>query len=110
MNNILMSRAAAALLRALIGRAGANRDRILLTGIQSCDWQSLTLTGERHNISLRVSGPGAYAIVHSLITGLEDAEFSIPGQIVADITATLDPIVEADDSIALSIEALTITE
>jgi len=45
-----------------------------------------------------------------LITGLEDAEFSIPGQIVADITATLDPIVEADDSIALSIEALTITE
>ena len=110
MNNILMSRAAAALLRALISRAGANRDRILLTEIQSCDWQSLTLTGERHNITLRVSGPGADAIAKFLITGLEDAEFSIPGQIVADITATLDPIVQGDESVALSIEALTITE
>ncbi len=48
MNRLMMSCAAAGLLRALIGRACVNRDRFLLTEYRSVDWQSLTFIGERH--------------------------------------------------------------
>ena len=62
MVRVAMSPAAAALLRALITRAGVSRDRILLTDIRSVDWRSLTFTGERHQIALRIPGPEASAI------------------------------------------------
>ena len=41
--------------------------------------------------------------------GLEDAEFSIPGQFVADIAVLGAPKRGHDGSIAVTIEALTIT-
>jgi hypothetical protein len=59
MLNMVMSRAASALLRALLDRAGDQRARILLSEIHSVDWQSLTLAGERHQIRLRILGPNA---------------------------------------------------
>jgi hypothetical protein len=45
-----MSPTASTLLRALLERAGAPRDRIVLTSVRSTDWQSLTFIGERHEI------------------------------------------------------------
>jgi hypothetical protein len=63
MNRMAMSQAASALLRVLIARSGAPRDRILLTDVQSVDWRSLTFTGERHSIELRVSAPHSEAVV-----------------------------------------------
>ena len=110
MTRIPMSSAASALLRALLTRAGASQNRILLSEIHSVDWQSLTLTGERHTIILRVQGDEADTIALSLLSGIEEAEFAINGQIVADIAVTGDPVREADGSITLSIEALTVTE
>ena len=110
MNKLPMSRPASALLRALIDRSGEESDRILLTEIQSVDWQSLTLSGEQHRIVLRVSGPRAEAIARLMTDGLEDAEFSIPGQIVADIAADLGPVAGSDGSVSVSIQALTIAE
>ena len=109
MNTIPMSRAASALLRGLLDRAGADRDRILLIEIQSREWQSLTLTGERHIIQLRIVGATAQEIANTLTAGLEEAEFAIPGQIVADIAAG-EPIAQAEDALVLVIEALTIVE
>lgn len=110
MLRIPMSPAASGLLRALIGRAGVPRDRILLTNLRSVDWQSLTFTGERHQISLRIAGPHSDAIATRLTHGLEDAEFVIPGQIVADIAIIEGPELQRDGSTELSIEALTISE
>ena len=110
MNRLPMSRAASALLRALINRGGADQNRILLTEVQSVDWQSLTLTGERHQIELRLSGPDPNELAQSLTDGLEEAEFSIPGQIVADVSGTIAPGCNADGSVMLTIEALTIAE
>jgi hypothetical protein len=107
---IPMSTAASGLLRAILGRAGVPRDRILLTELHSVDWQSLTLVGERHQIALRVPGPQAPDIVTCLTSGLEDAEFNIPGQIVADIALSGDPQGGDDGSITINIEALTIAE
>jgi hypothetical protein len=105
-----MSVAAAGLLRSLLARAGVNHDRILLIESQSTEWQSLTFVGERHQMCFRVRGPAASEIVTSLTSGLEDAEFSIPGQIVADIRLAGPVRFRSDGSIVLELEALTIAQ
>jgi hypothetical protein len=107
---LALSPDAAGLLRALIARAGINRDRILLTSFQSIDWQSLTFIGERHEMELRVPGPDADRLAALLTAGLPDAEFSIPGQIVADIGLERPASHHRDGSVSLYIEALTISE
>jgi hypothetical protein len=105
-----MSAAASGLLRALIARAGVSRDRILLTELRSTDWQSLTFAGERHEIGLRVPGPDSAEIVGRLCSGLENLEFNIPGQIVADIGVMRGAVRASDGSTTVTIEALTIAE
>jgi hypothetical protein len=110
MTRIPLSPAAGALLRLLIARAGIPRDRILLTDSQSVDWRSLTFTGERHHIGLRVAGPAPDDAVRRMCAGLDDAEFSIPGLLVADVGVIGAPAQAIDGSIELTIEALTISE
>ena len=110
MNRIAMSPAAAGLLRALIARAGVPRDRILLTDVRSTDWQSLTLIGERHRMELRLIGPEASVAAERMCSGLDDAEFHIPRQIVADIAVVGEPSRADDGTICISIEALTVEE
>ena len=110
MMKLALSPAAAGLLRSLLARAGVDRDRILLTEFRSIDWQSLTFMGERHEMELRVPGPDSEALVDRLTSGLADAEFAIPGQIVADIGLDRPPVRNLDGSFSLHIEALTIVE
>jgi hypothetical protein len=110
MNRIAMSAAASGLLRALLARGGVSRDRILLTDVRSTDWQSLTLVGERHELQLRVTGQDSAIVVERISAGLEDAEFNIRGQIVADIAVIGEPMTSDDGSTSVSIEALTIAE
>lgn len=107
---LALSPAAAGLLRALIARAGIDRDRILLTEFRSFDWQSLTFVGERHEMELRVPGPDADILAKILTDGLAEAEFAVPGQIVADIALERPPSPNGDGSVTLHIEALTIAE
>ena len=110
MMKMSLSPAAASLLRALLARAGVDRDRILLTEFRSTDWQSLTLAGERHRIDLRIPGPGAAAAAQMLTAGLAEAEFHIPRQIVADIAVDGAMIEHPDGAVSLTIEALTVEE
>jgi hypothetical protein len=109
MNRIAMSAAASALLRALIARA-AVPNRILLTELRSTDWQSLTFAGERHEIGLRVPGSDSGDVADRLCRGLEEIEFNIPGQIVAEIATMGAPVRASDGSTSVMIEALTIAE
>lgn len=108
MTRLPLSPAAAALLRVLAARAGIPRNQILLTEATSIDWQSLTFTGERHQISLRICGPGSGDGMRRMCAGLADAEFSIPGLLVADISVLGAPMKAVDGSTDLTIEALTI--
>lgn len=108
MNRIAMSSAASAILRALICRAGVPRNRILLIEAESVDWQSLTFNGERHQLQVRIPAPDARAIFDRMCDGLEDAEFSIPGVIVADIALADAPCRAPDGSITLTVEALSV--
>ena len=109
MMKLALSPAAAGLLRALLARAGVDRDRILLSEFRSIDWQSLTFMGERHEMELRVPGPNAAELVDRLTADLADADFAIPGQIVADIGLEHPPSRNPDGSFSLFIEALTIS-
>ena len=110
MTRLGLSTAAAALLRALIARTAIPRDRILLTDWTSVDWQSLTFVGERHEITLRLTGAEAGLGADRLGAGLADAEFAIPGHIVADIAIVGNVREAKDGSVIVSIEALTIAE
>ena len=110
MMELAMSPAAAGLLRALLHRAGVDRDRIYLTEFRSTDWHSLTFDGERHEIVLRIPGPGAATIAAALTADLAEAEFAIAGQIVADIGVDGAMIEHPDGAVSLTIEALTIAE
>ena len=110
MMKLAMSTAEAGLLRALLARAGVDRNRILLSDFRSTDWNSLTFAGERHEITLRIPGPNARTVAALLIEGLEDADFAIPGQIVANITLAKLPVDQRDGSILIEIEALTVAE
>jgi hypothetical protein len=110
MMKLAMSPAAAGLLRALLSRAGIDRNRILLTDFRSSDWRSLTFAGERHRIDLRVPGPGAAGIAALLTHDLGEAEFAIPGQIVADIAVEGAMVEHPDGAVSLTIDALTVEE
>ncbi len=110
MMKLAMSAAAAGLLRALLARAGVDRNRILLSDFRSIDWNSLTFAGERHLISLRIPGPGAAPVAALLVEGLADADFAIPGQIVADIALARPLAGGPDGAIMIEIEALTVAE
>ena len=108
MMRIAMSPAASALLRILTARAGVDRNRILLSDVHSCDWQSLTFAGERHHLRLRVTGCDSGQVVARMCAGLEDAEFSIPGLLVADVGMVGTPSSAPDGATEVDIEALTI--
>jgi hypothetical protein len=110
MTRILMSNAAAALVRALLERTGAPREQILLEQALSVDWQSLTMVGERHELWLRVASPEAGAIAARLCDGLSEAEFAIPGQCVVDIAVLDGPVESLDGRVDVKIGALTICD
>ena len=109
MTKLPMSPAASALLRVLIARSGVARTRILLTDAHSTDWQSLTFNGERHHLALRVTGADSAGPAARMCEGLEEAEFSIPGLIVADIRVVDGARRCPGGATELLIEALTIS-
>ncbi len=82
----------------------------MLRDFRSVDWQSLTFIGERLEMELRIPPPDADRVASRLVDRLADAEFAIPGQIVADIGLRRPPSGEPDGSVTLHIEALTIAE
>lgn len=110
MMKFALSPAAAGLLRALVARAGIDRDRILLTDFRSIDWQSLTFVGERHEMELRIVGKDAQSIAARIADGLQDADLPIASQILADIGLQDSPSSGPDGSVILRIEALTVAE
>ena len=104
----MLSCAAAQLLRALLARTGLDRNRISIGRFHSVDWQSLTFTGERHEISLRLAGPDPAPALAQLRDGLAEAEWQLEGHLVADILIVGEKA-SSDGSIVVDIEALTLT-
>ncbi len=108
MTGLGLSPAALGLLRALVARSGAPRDHILITDGRSTDWRSLTFDGERHRIALRIVGEHHETFAGRMVHRIEDAEFVIPGIIVADVHVAERQWRAVDGSTELTIEALTV--
>ena len=81
----------------------------MLAEVKSVDWRSLTFDGERHQIALRFTGPGAAREVLAMAEDIEDHEFTLPRAIVADIAVTGRCVGLDDGSVSVAIEALTIS-
>lgn len=75
---------------------------------RSVDWQSLTFTGERHEISLRLTGPDPALALGALRDGLAEVEWQLVGHVVADIVIVGERR-SGDGAIVVEIEALTLT-
>lgn len=109
MSRPLMSAAAAALLRALLRKAGANQSRILLTDWTTTDWQSLTFAGERHVAGFAIAGKDALAIAREWTSGLDEADLPIGSScFVGDIAVTCGPELREDGKVFVGLEALTL--
>jgi hypothetical protein len=104
-----LSPVAAQLLRALTTRMELQSEKVLVSNCRSVDWQSLTFTGERHEISLRVAPPEAEQAVALLRDGLEDAEFGLRGHVVADLLIVAERV-EPDGAVLVDLEALTLSD
>lgn len=103
----ILSSAAALLIRSIMSRTGLDQDRIFISHAHSVDWQSLTFIGERHELALRLSAPDAASAATRLRDGIADAEWEMPGHVVADIAITGEQTSD-DGSILVQLEALTI--
>ena len=87
---------------------------LAVEGVLSTPWSSATFEGERHRLDLRLHGDSATiaAALDRLIALLPDAEFDLPGEIVAEarlVSMAVDP----DPSVAalaIRIEFLTVVD
>ncbi len=75
--------------------------------LTSRSWASITMTGERHRMILRLEGPGAGIAASSFRSGLEEREFDLGGHILADIVM-VDMREDGEDRVRLTLEALTV--
>lgn len=103
-----LSCAATQLLRALRDQSGLRSDELVVGRFQSVDWQSLTFTGERHELLLRLAGPDPGAALARLRQDLAVAEWALAGHIVADIVIVSEKKL-GDGAIEVALEALTLT-
>jgi hypothetical protein len=105
-----LTRAAAALHRQLLLRAGPGSNRILLSSWSSTDWHSLTFSGERHEASFVIAGYDPAELGRRWSDGLAEAEFDLPGGFVAEIKLAGEPITREDGALLINIEALTLVD
>ena len=101
-------RAQSAILRAAAAIAGPFGARLVIEELRARDWASLTLTGSRHELDVRLDGPGADAALAALAERLPQAAISIPGQIVAE--AVVEPGTADDAGVAMTICAQVIND
>lgn len=93
------------LLAQLIERAGESAS---IERATSRPWASALFEGKRHVIALRICGPCAQERRATFAAGLEEAEWTLPGHFVADITIDGNRSAPGEEWIELS--ALTIED
>jgi hypothetical protein len=76
--------------------------------IRSRAWASVTFSGARHELALRLEGEGAQAAAESFKRRLSAAEFDLRGHILADISLVSEE--SAPECVRLRLEALTVED
>lgn len=81
--------------------------RMTIEELTSRRWASITFSGERHRMVLRLQGSGARAAAQAFLADLGEREFELKDHILVDI-ALLAMDDDRDDSVLLTLEALTV--
>ncbi len=76
--------------------------------VQSREWASITFTGARHEVTIRLDGEGAEAAADRFAAGLDATEFRLRGHILADIV--LVGRERTEHGVHLQLEALTVED
>ena len=101
--------ATTALLRALTRRFGApGGAELAVDELRSRAWASVTFTGARHEIGLRIEGESAWEAAGAFLDGLEAAEFALRGHLLADIEVVSQA--REPGRVRIALEALTVEE
>ncbi len=95
---------------ALIDALDINFINLTMEEIRSRSWVSATFAGVRHELTFRVEGESAGAEVDRFLDGLEEAEFDLPGHILADISLVSRSDGLSEPMVRISLEALTFEE
>jgi hypothetical protein len=98
--------ATTSLLRAIVNYVNFD---ICFEEIRSRSWASVTFTGARHELGLRLEGDGAEAAADRLCDGLDTAELNLRGHILADI-ALIYRAPADQGGVRLRLEALTVED
>ncbi|HEX8258531.1 MAG TPA: hypothetical protein VF589_12945 [Allosphingosinicella sp.] len=108
----LINDATTAILRA-IRLNFLNFQNLRFEEIRSRSWASATFSGARHELTLLLEGDGAAEAANAFVHGLEAAEFTLRGHIMADIGVVADErgaALGGAPQVRLRIEALTVEE
>lgn len=93
------------LLHQLMARAGGEAR---FAHVASRPWASALFQGRRHLVEMLLTGAAAEARADGFAAGLEDAQWSLAGHFVADIT--IDAREATDQGVKLMLSALTIED
>ena len=81
-----------------------------IEAISSRDWASVTFSGARHEVILRLEGNSAAAAADLFLDGLAERDFSLRGHILADLALVCDERFDDGALVRLRVEALTVEE
>ncbi|MFN7175295.1 MAG: hypothetical protein ACK4MX_00240 [Thermaurantiacus sp.] len=95
--------------------AGSSEPALVIEDFNSTPWASLTFTGRRHSIALRLTGPTmeVEAAYDRLVALLTEPAFELKGHFRAEIDVVdVDASIDLDGGMrmAVTVEALTIAE
>ena len=93
------------LLRALADSVAGLDVRVAVEQVSSRDWASITFSGARHRLRLRLEGREAPAAARAL-RRLDEESLALRGHLLADLSAEF--VEEQADQVRLMVEALTV--
>jgi hypothetical protein len=97
-------------LRALRANFANFRGAFRIEEVASTPWASVTFSGARHRVALILEGEAAAAAADTFLAGMEDAEFDLPGHILADIALAGLERRDEGNCVRLTLEALTVED
>lgn len=106
-----MSAAAAHALAHAIAMNFMNFTGQLEVAVLACSqWASVTFTGARHRLEVRLAGAGAVGAAADFLAELPELDLPIPGHVVADISLLAEERRGGGADVRLVLEALTIED
>lgn len=95
-----------ALAACFAGFAGAYRVEELV----SRSWASVTFSGARHKVAFALHGPGAATAADAFLGVMREAEFALPGHILADLALVGEERSADGEHVQVRLEALTVQD